>query len=150
LWGKYHKPYVHLLNHQHWFRNKARNSCSEYYRDVKTFVHLIYIFIWRDILQRRATFTIYTAFSIAVLVNGRSQWPWYHTVIRCHLLNIESKISQACTSTFLIINSDFYKYQEIATMNISAMSIHLCMSYTPGVIFYNKHRCISLTYEDEV
>ena len=44
-WGKYHKPYVHLFNHQHWFRNKARNSCSEYYRDVKTFVHLIYIYI---------------------------------------------------------------------------------------------------------
>ena len=113
-------------------------------------IHLIYIFIWRDILQRSATFTIYTAFSIAVLVNGRSQWPWYHTVIRCHLLNIESKISQACTSTFQIINSDFYKYQEIATMNISAMSIHLCMSYTHGLIFYNKHRYISLTYDDEV
>jgi hypothetical protein len=146
-------PYVHLFNHQHWLRNKARNSCSEYYRDVKTFVHLIciyYIFIWRDIVQRLATFTIYTALSIAVLVNGRSQWPLYHTVIRWHLLNIERKISQAFTSTFQIINSDFYKYQEIATMKISAMSIHLCMSYTPGVIFDNKHRRISLTYEDEV
>ena len=43
----FHWHYVHLLNHQHWFRNKARNSCSEYYDDVKTFVHLIYIFIWR-------------------------------------------------------------------------------------------------------
>jgi hypothetical protein len=44
---------------------------------------------------------------------------------------------------------DFYKYQEIATMNISTMSIQLCMHNTPGVIFYSKHRCISLAYEDE-
>jgi hypothetical protein len=45
-------------------------------------------------------------------------------------------IYTAFTSTFQIINSDFYKYQEIATMNISAMSIHLCMQYTIVVRIY--------------
>ena len=53
-------------------------------------LYIYYASICRDILQRRATFTIYTALSIGVFVNGRSQRTLYHTVIRCHTLNIVS------------------------------------------------------------
>jgi hypothetical protein len=90
-WSPYSLLLLYLLLCIHPVHNDKHMNL---YLDLKNYMpkhlYIYYTSICRDILQRRATFTIYTALFIGVFVNGRSQRNLYHTVIRWHTLNIVS------------------------------------------------------------